>query len=147
MLAGSVTSALLRGAQRSVLVTPEPSFADVDRLSRLLTGMSESSDPAEWPEQLDAFTRRNRGRATVVEEDDRHLGAHLLERGYRLLGAAYDPHDREVELMLGGSRPDEAYVTRHIGDVDFLTVATDPSGKDMGLSVQHGRGQTLLTFA
>jgi nucleotide-binding universal stress UspA family protein len=147
MLAGSVTSALLRGAQRSVLVTPEPSFADVDRLSRLLTGMSESSDPAEWPEQLDAFTRRNRGRVTVVEEDDRRLGAHVLERGYRLLGAAYDPHDREVELMLGGARPDEAYVTRHIGDVDFLTVAADPSGKDLGLSVQHGRGQTLLTFA
>jgi nucleotide-binding universal stress UspA family protein len=147
MLAGSVTSALLRGAQRSVLVTPEPCFADVDRLSRLLTGMSESSDPAEWPEQLDAFTRRNRGRPTVVEEDDRRLGAHLLERGYLLLGASYDPHDREVELMLGGARPDEAYVTRHIPDVDFLTVATDPSGKDLGLSVQHDRGQTLLTFA
>lgn len=147
MLAGSVTSALLRGAQRSVLVTPEPAFADVDRLSRLLTGMSESSDPAEWPEQLDAFTRRNRGRVTVVEEDDRRLGAHLLERGYRLLGAAYDPHDREVELMLGGDRPDEAYVTRHIADVDFLTVATDQAGKDLGLSVQHGSGQTLLTFA
>jgi nucleotide-binding universal stress UspA family protein len=147
MLAGSVTSALLRGAQHSVLVTPEPAFADVDRLSRMLTGMSESSNPVEWPEQLDAFTRRNRGRATVVEEDDRRMGAHVLERGYRLLGAAYDPRDHQVELMLGGTRPDEAYVTRHIGDVDFLTVATDPQGRDLGLSVQHGRGQTLLTFS
>ena len=146
MLAGSVTSALLRGAQRSVLVTPEPSFGDVDRLSRLLTGMSESSDPTEWPVQLEAFTRRNRGRATVVEEDDHRLGAHVLERGYLLLGASYDPHDHRVELMLGGDRPDEAYVTRNIADVDFLTVATDPAGRDVGLSVQHGRGQTLLTL-
>jgi len=146
MLAGSVTSALLRGAQRSVLVTPEPTFGDVDRLSRLLNGMSESSDPVEWPVQLEAFTRRNRGRATIVEEDDNALGAHLLERGYLLLGAAYDAHDRRVELMLGGDRPDEAYVTRHIADVDFLTVASDATGRDVGLTVQHGRGQTLLAL-
>jgi nucleotide-binding universal stress UspA family protein len=146
MLAGSVTSALLRGAQCSVLVTPEPSFADVDRLSRLLTGASESSDPVEWTVQLDAFSRRNSGRPTVVEEDDYRLGAQVLERGYRLLGAAYDPHDRQVEVMLGGPNTDEAYVTHHIGEVDFLTVATSPEGRDIGLSVQHGRGQTLLTF-
>jgi nucleotide-binding universal stress UspA family protein len=146
MLAGSVTSALLRGAQRSLLVTPEPAFADVDRLSRLLTGASESSDPTEWTVQLDAFSRRNCGRATIVEEDDRRLGAQVLERGYRLLGAAYDPHDHQIELMLGGAHTDEAYVTHHIAEVDFLTVATDPQGRDIGLSVQHGRGQTLLTF-
>jgi len=147
MLAGSVTMALLRGAQRSVLVTPEPAFADVDRLSRLLMGASESSDPHEWTIQLDAFSRRNRGRATVVEEDDCCLDAQVLERGYRLLGAAYDPRAHHVELMLGGARSDEAYIRHNIAEVDFLTVATAPDGRDIGLSVQHARGQTLVTFA
>ena len=146
MLAGSVTSAILRGAQCSVLVTPEPSYADVDRLARLITGASESSDPAEWSVQLEAFTRRNHGRATIVEEDDLRLGAQTLERGYRLLGAAYDPRARRVELMLGGAGTDEAYVTHRIGEVDFVSVASDECGRDIALSVQHGRGQTVLTF-
>lgn len=146
LLEGSVTQALLRGAERSVLITPEPSFADLDRLSRLLTGISTSKDRAEWPAQLDAFTRRNTGRSTIVEIDEPSLGAQVQESGYRLLGAAYDPHDESVELMLGSPRSSSTHVSRRITDIESVTVATDASARDFALSIRHGAGQTLLTF-
>lgn len=146
LLVGSVTTAILRGANRSVLVTPELPFADTDRLRRLLTGTSESTDPAQWEVQLEAFTRRNRGRPTVVEVDDLSFGAQVLESGYALLGAAYDPHDRRVELMLGDPENATRHVTRAMGMVDSVAVASDPAGKDLGLRISHGGGQTVLTF-
>jgi nucleotide-binding universal stress UspA family protein len=145
-LEGSVTQALLRGAERSVLITPEPSFADLDRLSRLLTGASISKDRAEWPAQLEGFTRRNTNRRTIVEIDELSLGAQVQESGYRLLGAAYDPHDKSVELMLGSPRSDKTHVSRRITDVESVTVASDAHGQDIALSIRHGGGQTLLTF-
>ena len=96
---GSVTASLLRGATCSVLVTPEPSFADLDRIRRALLGTSESRKPRDWTEQLDAFTRRNTGRRT-----------------------------------------------RSIGGVDSVAVLTEPSDSDVGPRIEHGPGQTLLTF-
>ncbi len=146
LLVGRTTTALLRGARTSVLVAPEPAFADVDRLQLLLTGTSESRDARTWASQLLTFTRRNRGRRTVVEIDDPALGAQVLERGYMLLGAAYDPRDRRVELMLGEKDPASRRVTRSLSDVDAVAVAADARGRDVGLRIRHDAGQTLLTF-
>ena len=146
LLVGRTTTALMRGARRSVLVSPEPAFADLDRLHLLLTGTSESSDATTWATQLAAFTQRNRGRRTVVEIDDPTLGAQVLERGYMLIGAAYDPRDRRVELMLGEKDPALRRVTRSMSAVDTITVAADSRGRDIGLRIRHDGGQTLLTF-
>jgi nucleotide-binding universal stress UspA family protein len=143
---GSVSTALLRASTCSVLITPEPRFADLDRIRRLLFGTSESRSSGDWAEQLDAFTRRNSGRRTTLEVDDPAIGAQTQEHGYPLAGASYDPHDRRVELMLGEATAGRVHLTRNIGGVDSVAVLTGPSGQDVGLRVKHGHGQTLLTF-
>jgi nucleotide-binding universal stress UspA family protein len=143
---GSVTSALVRAASCAVLVTPETGFAQLDRWQRLLTGTSATASPADWPRQLEEFTRRNRGRRTALEVDDPSIGAQTQEIGYALLGASYDPRDSRVELMLGLPLASAPHLTRGIGKVDSVAVLTSPTGKDVGLRISHGEGQTLLTF-
>jgi nucleotide-binding universal stress UspA family protein len=141
---GSVTTTLVRAAACAVLVVPDASFADIDRMRRHLTGTSESDDPARWPEQLDGFTRRNAGRRANLEVDDPELGAQSQESGYAFMGASYDPHDRRIELMLGG--PGAAHLGRGIAHANSIAVLCDAQGKDTGLCIRHGSGQTLLLF-
>lgn len=145
-MVGGVTSALIRGATCSVLVTPEPRSADAARLGLHLTGLSEQCEPGEWAAQLDNFARRNKGRRIELEVDDLAIGVHVRETGYALLGAAFDAHDRRVELILG--HPDEwsVHVTHGIRGVTTVSESADATGRDAALRVVHGEGQTLLTF-
>ena len=69
-----------------------------------------------------------------------------MRRGYALLGAAYDPHDGRVELMLGSSREGGAHLSRGIRGVESVSVLCDDEARDLGLSIRHGRGQTILLF-
>jgi nucleotide-binding universal stress UspA family protein len=146
LLGGSVSSAVLRAAIGSVLVVPEPSPADADRLEHAVWGTSESRDPQRWVTQLDGFTRRNAGRRTVLEVDDPALGAQAQATGYALLGATYDRHDRRVQLMLGG--PEGAtHLTRSIEDVRSVAVRAPVEGSGETLRVLAGTTQVLLTVA
>ena len=146
LVVGSVTTTLVRAAACAVLVVPDSSFPELDRMQRALTGTSESHDPSHWSVQLEAFTRRNVGRLADLEVDDPDLGAQTQERGYALLGAAYDPHDGRVELMLGSSREGGAHLSRGIRGVESVSVLCDDEARDLGLSIRHGRGQTILLF-
>ncbi len=147
LVVGSVTDALLRGSTCSVLISPAPTFAELDHFTRLITGTSASGKPEEWAIQLDAFSRRNRGRRTVVEFDDRARGAQVLEDGYPFQGVTFDPHEKRVELMLGDGKGSSPHVTRGIGNVQEVSIATDGSGRDTGLMLSHAPGQTILTFS
>jgi nucleotide-binding universal stress UspA family protein len=146
LLVGSQTSAMVRAAERSLLIAPEPPFAERDRLRLVLAGSTESSDPAEWESELRALSQRNHGRPTVVEIDDQMFGAQVVESGYVLLGAAYDPRAKRIELTLGDAAQSARRVTRNIGFVDSITIHADGSGRDVGLRISHGGGQTALTF-
>ncbi|CAN5850403.1 hypothetical protein BH11GEM1_BH11GEM1_19910 [soil metagenome] len=144
LFVGSVTTTLLHGASCSLLIAPEPTFAERDRILRRMTGTSESRAPSEWATQLEVFTQRNFGRRTTVQIDDVALGAQVLESGYPLQGGAYDHHDHRVELMLGDGATQ--HVTRTIAGVDSVAVYTDRHGRDAALMIAHGSGQTVLTF-
>lgn len=146
LVVGSQTTALVRGAKRSILVAPEPLFADVDRLRLQLAGTSESNDPAEWETQLRGLSQRNQGRPTVVEVNDIRFGAQVIESGYLLLGAAYDPRSKRIELTLGDEAGGARRVTRAMGDIDSVAIAADSTGRDIGVRISHGGGQTALTF-
>jgi nucleotide-binding universal stress UspA family protein len=146
LLLGRVTTGLVRGAPCTVLVTPEPSGLEREALQRTLTGTSESRAPEEWAALLTAFTQRNRSRRTTLEVDDPAFGAQSQESGYTLLGAVYDHQDRRVELMLGLPGAAGTHVTRMIPDVTSLAVHAASDGRDAALRVEHGTGQTLLTF-
>ena len=147
LLVGSVTTAVLRGATCSVLITPDPTEAERDRLRRIVTGLSEGSEPDEWIAQLDGFSRRDEGRLVVLEEDDPDLGAQLVVSGLRLLGASYDRHDGRVELMLGDAGAGGRRLTHSIDDVHAVAILTSDDRTDTALAVRHGAGQSLPTFA
>ena len=147
LFVGSVTTALLRGATCSVLIAPAPTFAEMDHFRRLITGTSASGKPEEWAVQLDAFSRRNRGRRAVVEIDDLALGAQVLESGYPFQGVTFDPHDERIQLMLGDGKGSGPHVTRGIGNVQSVAIATDGRGRDTALLISHAPGQTILTFS
>ena len=147
LFVGSVTTALVRGATCSVLVTPEPTGAEFDRLQHELTGASARQTPAEWARVLTAFAKRNDGRRTKLEVDDPSIGAQIQENGYALMGASYDPHDGRVALMLGVPRAAAPHLTHTITGVDFLSLLADATGRDLGVCIKHGEGQTLLMLA
>ena len=144
LFVGSVTTALVRGATCSVLVTPEPTGAEFDRLQRALSGNSSRQTPQEWARVLAAFTKRNEGRRTRLEVDDPAIGAQIQETGYALMGASYDRRDDRVELMLGMPRASAPHLTRTITGVDFVSLLADATGADLGLCIKHGEGQTVL---
>ena len=144
LLVGSVTTTLLRGASCSVLIAPEPSIAERDGIIRRMSGTTESRVPLEWAAAIENFSRRNRGRRTIVEIDDTAFGAQILESGFVLQGAAYDHHDGRIELMFGDGAT--GHLTRTIANATSISVYTDHLGSDAALRVAHGYGQTLLTF-
>ena len=146
ILVGSHTTALLRAAERSVLIAPEPPFPERGHLQLMLTGSTKSTNPAEWESQLHALSARSHGRPTVLEVDDPMFNAQVVESGYVLLGLAYDPVKRQVEITLGDAAHGARRVARAIGAVESLVLEADETGRDVGLRISHGGGQTLLTF-
>jgi hypothetical protein len=64
-----------------------------------------------------------------------------------LQGATYDPSDRRVEVMLGDAGASLRHVTRSVGNVKSVAIATDAHGHDVALRISHERGQTVLTFS
>ena len=97
-----------------------------------------------WARVLDDFTRRNAGRPTRLEVDDPEIGAQVQERNCRLLGTAYDPRDRCVEVMTGDFGTPDGHLTHTIRNVTDVWVLTDSGGRDEALCIAHGRGQTLV---
>lgn len=143
---GSVTTALLRAAATAVLVVPRGA------LSEELSIVGEKSgtlhvDPSQWSTILADFTRTNAGRRTRLEVDDPEIGAQAQELDYPLRGVAYDPHDRRLEIMLGAVGAGVPHHTRSIENVSSLDVLTANDGTDIALRVQHGIGQTVITFS
>ena len=146
LIVGSQTTAMLRDAGRSILIAPEPPFAMRDHIRLLLTGASRSSEPDEWQTQLDALTRRNRGRHVVLDVEDLIFGARVVESGLEFQRAACDPGVRRIELTVAEPDRPTRRITRVIGTVQSVDIAADPTGKDRALHVHHGGGRTSLTF-
>lgn len=145
-LLGSTSTALLRGAECSVLLVPVPSIAERTRLVRHMTGTSTVREPEEWDEELQAFVRRNHDRRTTLEIDDVNIGAQVQESGYSLVGASYDPHDHQIALMFGGGEHGQAHLTRSLGNVKSVAVSSGPRDEDRALCIESDYGSALLTF-
>jgi hypothetical protein len=146
ILVGSQTTALLRAAERSLLIAPEPPFAERGELRLLLTGATESSEPAEWESLLRALSQRNQGRPVMVEADDVVYRVQVVESGYVLSSVMYDPKMKRIELTVGDPGDGARRVTRLIGAVDSVAVEADSMGRDVGMRISHGGGQTAVTF-
>lgn len=142
---GSVTTALLRAAATAVLVVPSGALSEELGIVGERSGTLHV-DPSQWPTMLADFTRTNAGRRTRLEVDDPEIGAQAQEVDYPLRGVAFDPHDRRLEIMLGALGAGAPHHTRSIANASSLDFLTAEDGTDVALRVQHGTGQTVITF-
>ena len=108
--------------------------------------MDRTYERAEWVGTLKAFTERNAGRVTILEEDSADFGAQEAETGLPLRGIAFDPRDERVEIMLGEQSQVEAHLTRTIERPERIDVTADERGRDHALRIVHDGGQTVLRF-
>ena len=145
LVLGSVTTALLRAAATSVLVVPSGCLSEEMGIVGEKSGTLHV-DPSQWSTMLADFTRTNAGRRTRLEIDDPEIGAQAQEIDYPLRGVAFDPHDQRLEIMLGTLGAGAAHHTRSIEHVSSLDFLTAEDGTDVALRVQHGTGQTVITF-
>jgi hypothetical protein len=108
--------------------------------------MTTNIPSSQWAGELQAFSARNAGRITVLEEQDNTIGAQEEAHGYPLRGVSYDRRDDRVEVMLGDLTGTEHHLTRSITDVREMDRMLDANGRDFALRIARGDGQTLLRF-
>jgi nucleotide-binding universal stress UspA family protein len=141
MLGGETVSKLVRGARRSVLVVPHAAaFQIFDQPPR----PSAHDDQKGWVQKLDEFSRRNRGRRSLLEINDPAVGAQVEMKGYRVLGATYDVPSKRVQLMFGSTESAEPHLVRGISNVKSVEILADENDSDTALSIVNDEGQTLL---
>jgi nucleotide-binding universal stress UspA family protein len=146
LLVGSVSTALLRGSTCAVLISPEPPAVERARLERQLSGTSTVRSADAWEGELAAFSQRNHSRRTALEIDDESIGAQVQERGYSLLGATYDRHDRQVSLMFGDPERPVTHLTRNIPRVRSISVVRGSGDEDGMLCIESDAGLAMVTF-
>jgi len=145
LLVGSTATGLIRGAHCAVLAVPTGGLTEHADMWPPSDRVTLPQD--QWAVELAAFTKRNAGRRAALEVDDPELGAQAQEHDYPFLGAAYDHHDRRVEIMLGDFAGVGRHLTRGIANVTAIDLLQDEQGRDWILRIVHGNGQTILTLA
>ena len=146
LLAGSVATRVVRGAECAVLVVPRRAVAAMPEPAGNGWTVEVGTDPISWSERLSKFTQANAGRRARLEVDDPAVGAQALVEDYILRGVAYDPRDERVELMLAAGDGGEAHLSHTVGSVTSVDVLRDARGRDHTLRVMRGDSQTLLTL-
>ena len=143
LFVGSVASSVVHAAPQAVLAVPPPPAAEALELWLRIAGTATSSEPREWADALNDFTRRNTGRRATIEIDDPEIGAQMLGRG-SLVGVTYDSHDRRVEIMVGEADGTRRHLMHSIPKVDSIAMTVDERGAREVLQLRHGRGYTLV---
>ncbi|HET7565879.1 MAG TPA: universal stress protein [Gemmatimonadaceae bacterium] len=143
---GSVATQLVRGAPCSVLVVPGSAATRAATRERIGRGRTRAIPMDEWSRELTTFSRRNVGRQCTLEIDDPDLGAQVQGNALPFVGAAFDPHGTEVQLMLGAAGLAGRYLSHVVPDVFAVDVLDDEDGRDHVLRVASEQGSTVLTF-
>jgi nucleotide-binding universal stress UspA family protein len=146
LMLGSVADSVLHNAEQPVLAAPPPPSAEALELERRVTGTATSTQDREWAVALDRFTRRNAGRAVMLEVDDPDAGAHVAGHGYALMGVTYEPAAQCVEIMLGDAHQPLRHLTRSVMHPDTITMTATANGGEV-LDIRHGRGHTIAAVA
>ena len=147
LLIGSVAASLIHADERPVLATPPPGPADALELWRRVCGVATSDRAQEWSAALDAFSRRNAGRDTLLEVREPDRGARVASHGYALVGVTYEPAERQVEIMLGDADRPSRHLTRSIRHPDAITLTAASAGRGETLDIRHGHGHTILALS
>jgi nucleotide-binding universal stress UspA family protein len=147
LILGSVATKIVRDAQCSVLCVPGSSRTRANmRQTARDGGSTRAFVSSDWPEAINAFSKRNEGRPCTIEVDQSDLGAQVESTSVPFVGASYDPHDNSVALMFG-ARADGDHFTHTVDDVTGIDVLVDVHGADESLRVANPTGQTIVTLA
>jgi hypothetical protein len=95
-----------------------------------------------WIDDLTRFTERNNARTIDIEVFTEEFGAQPEVRQLKLNGAAFDRHDRRVDIMVGGA--DDAHLTHSIGHVRSVEILVAPRGVGDILNIEHKGGRTIV---
>jgi nucleotide-binding universal stress UspA family protein len=143
LLLGSVSTALLRKAGRSILVVPPHGVPDVHEELPL---EGQRFTFYEWAERLEEFTRLHRWRRATLEVIHPELGAQVVQSDVPFVGASFDARDGHVHIMFGARDQGRQHVTHSIDDVTAIqTMRGGPRG-EVYLRIGQRSGQTLLTL-
>jgi nucleotide-binding universal stress UspA family protein len=139
---GGLASRLFHATSRAMLIVPVGDPAD----PHAVDATTISADPAEWPELLELFNRRNERRAAWLAIDERRAGVHLLARKRPLIGVEVDARAGGLVVMLGDESDRSAHLSHRVSHPSVLAVHRHVSGRDDALVVGYYEGQMLLTF-
>jgi len=139
LLMGSVSTRLIRGAHKPVLVIP-PS----DLTQEVFPQGGPDTEGHPWVRQLDEFSRANVGRLTTLELNDPELGAQQSGKNFPLWGVDYDPKRDRVNIMLGRSGTVEGHLTHSIPAPQEIQVEVDEEGGARTLQIRLRQGQVVL---
>lgn len=147
LLIGSVADSLIHAEDTAVLAAPPPGPAEALELWRRVCGVATSDRAQEWSVALDAFSRRNAGRDTLLEVQEPGRGARVASHGYALVGVTYEPAERQVEIMLGDTHRPSRHLTRSIRRPDAITLTAASGGRGERLEIHHGHEHTVLAVS
>ncbi|HEY9515142.1 MAG TPA: universal stress protein, partial [Gemmatimonadaceae bacterium] len=146
LILGSIATQLVRGAPCSVLAVPGSAATRAAARKHAGRGHTRSVPSNEWPMALATFSQRNARRQCSVEIDDVEIGAQVQGNALPLVGAAYDHHGKEVQLMFGASGLAGRYLSHVVPDVSGVELLADENGRDRALRVSSASGSTLVAF-
>lgn len=146
LLIGGVAQRVLRSADCSVLIAPEPIQRVPSHATEHEARPEQTVERRDWASRLDAFTLRNAGRVVALEVNDPEHGVTSQELGYLLFEASYREPDGLVRIVLGETHGRREHAERYVSDATRLSIASDARGADLILRIQHGSGDTVLTL-
>ena len=139
LLMGSVSTRLIRGAHKPVLVIPPSDLTE--EVFRQENGGDEGHP---WVKELKEFSEANVGRRTTLELDDPEVGAQQCGKNFPLWGVDYDPKRDLINIMLGRTGTVEGHLTHSIPRPKGLWVERDEGGLAQALQISLENGQIVL---
>lgn len=142
LLLGSVSTRLVRGATRPLLVVPPPAPPPGSAAGDAVAGPARPG----WQAELDGFSRRNAGRLVDVDVHAPAWGLQHTGRGVPLRGVDFDPRADRVELMVGEPDGSRCHFTHVVPEPVHVEVVSDEEGHDRRLLVEGRESRMSVTF-
>jgi len=100
----------------------------------------------EWASQLNEFSKRNAGRATILEIQEPKIGIREEQVGYPLQGVSFDEDGNRITVFVGGETPTAPHVSHVSHRPRRVEILHRRDGQDEALHVQDSFGAMLLAL-